>query len=959
MKYYSIVLLSLLFLNICYASSKFDAISYYPDQLIIKLKNTEQINLDLEKFTKILSSSNIAIANIEPLLRPSLVQGYQKAIEKNTQIQPFAIQRLEQLKLYYKLTFTAPYNIEYLAKLISAVQTVEYVEPVPKRWIIAEANDPLLSEQYYLDQIHAKEAWDLLPSTSDSVVVAIIDTGADLDHEDLRDKIFLNSGEIGTDQLGQDKRTNGIDDDGNGFIDDWRGWDFYSNDNTPVPGNPHGTHVAGIIGAIVNNEKGIAGINPKAKLLILKIGPDNPFSTTVANGYEAMVYAAMMGARVINCSWGGPTRSRSEQEIIDIVTANGVLVVAAAGNEGIQQTFYPAGYDGVIAVGAVNQNDRRAYFSNYGYFIDVMAPGSNILSTVPNNGYEYQSGTSMAAPVAAGVASLIALQFPHYSPLQLGEHLKITADSIDHLQPNYRGLLGYGRVNAYTALSISYPQSMILQDYSISDQNNDNVIEKGETFALTLQVLNVLNPIRKGKILVLSENSLPTNPPQYDLSIGELETLESRSIQEPLLFEMSPNVPNNYTYTMQILFLDGEKTVGRSYIQFVVNPTYRTLHENDIAVTVNDRGNIAYNDYPNNLQGEGFRYKGGRSILFEGAVMIGVSPQRLSNVARGADQMRQDDSFVPQQPVSVVFDNNNREAVAISMYQDQGAIDQVGVSVLQHTIEPLDSLVRNAVILSYTVQNQNSITLDSLFTGLYFDWDIGLSGQGDYCEWQDEQMYAFIQNTIEDSLPVIGLTLLSKQPMNFFAIDNNGSSPSNPGVYDGYTRNEKWQTMTSGIQRKRSSITDISCVISGGPVQLLPGESEEFIFGIVAGYTKEEVERSIQRLREYLANKGVDVQLPPNTVAQKVEYEFYPNPVDAQHNPTLVLKLPDSFYVKIDLYTVTGVKVQSFLDEYLPAGEHVLELPFSNTVGLSSAQYFLQITIRGGARYVLPVVIFH
>ncbi len=932
----------------------------YPDQFFVKFtspaKSTKTLQEMRDQLKQKLKQYGV-VGEIRALVRRPLLRQFQQRLVQRQGLQKQAVGIIQRLQSIYRLRISQPYAPAYVQKLIASLPFVEYVEPVPKRWISGASDDPLLADQKHLEQIHVLEAWDYLPEDADTVLVAVLDTGADLDHEDLQEHIFLNAGEMGTDANGQDKRSNGIDDDGNGYVDDWRGWDFFYDDNEPVPGNSHGTHVAGIIGAVVNNGTGIAGVNPYVKLLILKLGPDDPFSVTVAYGYEAMVYAAAMGARIINCSWGGPTRSRTEQEVIDAVTQSGTLVVAAAGNEGIRQTFYPAGYQNVIAVGSVNAGNRRSYFSNYGYFIDVMAPGENILSTMPNNQYRRQSGTSMASPVAAGVASLIAVQHPEYSPLQIGEHLKITCDSIDHLQPNFAGLLGYGRVNALTAVSTPTARAMIVQGYQFADADGDQVMEKGEEIRLNLDALNVLAPVQNARVELQSDAQYPADPPTVSLSIGALGTLQPWSTPSPLVLRLPEAVPSNYLYSFKVVFYDGDQQIGRTFLSIIVNPTYRTVAENDIAVTLNDRGNLGYNDYPNNVQGDGFRYQGSSSILFEGALMVGISPDRLSNVARGADQMRQDRSFVPLQPVQVIQDAEQQEAQASAQFQDQQRIDEVGVRVVHRLIEPLIPELSNVVLLEYTVTNETAENLDSLFTGLYFDWDIGMSGQGDLCLWDDEGYFGYVYNTRTDSLPHVGLTLLSKQPINFFAIDNDGSGGANPGVYDGFTRSEKWQTMTSGIGRKRSNVTDVSAVIAGGPISLAPGESEKFIFGIAAGWSRQEVRVAIDRMREYLQNKGVDVQMPAKKSPQKLLVRLYPNPATADQSPVLELQALDSQQVEVELVSVLG-RLLGKLPVMTLAPQQVKQIELQQLLtlsGVSNAQYFVRVRTPDQV-FIVPVV---
>jgi subtilisin family serine protease len=259
--------------------------------------------------------------------------------------------------------------------------------------------------------IDALRAWGVTTG-SDAVTVAVIDTGVDTAHPDLAPNVWLNPGEncAGC-------RTDGIDNDANGYVDDWRGWDFVNNDNDPFDDNGHGTHVAGTIGAVGDNGIGVAGVSWHVKLMPLKfIGADG--TGDVAGAVRAVRYATAMGARVSNNSWGGDEYSQALADAIAEADAAGSLFVAAAGNEGSDNDAspsYPAGYDlpNVISVAASDANDQIAYFSNYGRAtVDLAAPGQSIYSTWPGNGYRSLSGTSMAAPQVTGTAALAVAAHP-------------------------------------------------------------------------------------------------------------------------------------------------------------------------------------------------------------------------------------------------------------------------------------------------------------------------------------------------------------------------------------------------------------------------------------------------------------------------------------------------------------------------------------------------------------------
>ena len=272
-------------------------------------------------------------------------------------------------------------------------------------------NDPLYDQQWEHDVIKPDLLWN--ETKGEDVVVAVIDTGVDYYHEDLAENIWKNPGEI---------PGNGIDDDGNGYVDDVVGWDFVANagpgclgiedcrdeDNDPSDVNGHGTHVAGIIAAVQNNNKGISGIAPKAKIMPLRAGYSVGFSAFLKTSdiINALTYAINNGADVINMSFAGYELHVLSQ-ILNLADSLGIVSVAAAGNNSSNIKIYPAALSSVISVGALADASYKASYSNYGDWVDIVAPGSWITSTIPGNQYGTKSGTSMASPLVAGVVALI------------------------------------------------------------------------------------------------------------------------------------------------------------------------------------------------------------------------------------------------------------------------------------------------------------------------------------------------------------------------------------------------------------------------------------------------------------------------------------------------------------------------------------------------------------------------
>lgn len=344
-----------------------------------------------------------------------------------------------------------------------------------------------------LHKIDAAAAWD--SAQGEGVVVGVVDTGLDYNHEDIAANVWQHPGETGADALGRDKRANGVDDDGNGYVDDWRGWDFVTSDGTPGDNDPadnhgHGTHVSGTVAAVANNGLGVAGVAPRARVMPLKALDANGNGTTEDLSL-AILYAGENGAGVVNNSWGGT--GDTPQTLTDVVAfVHNVwrsVVVAAAGNNNLDvgtpaRGFYPACIRESIAVSAFTHEDLKASFSNYGAKVDVAAPGGgdadptglvvqpprsvlSLLSSTAGSAmtgsgqlvvgtkYLRQMGTSMASPHVAGVAALVRSLHPEFSPEQVRQAIRRSSDDVG--AAGFDTQSGYGRLNAARALTESAP----------------------------------------------------------------------------------------------------------------------------------------------------------------------------------------------------------------------------------------------------------------------------------------------------------------------------------------------------------------------------------------------------------------------------------------------------------------------------------------------------------------------
>ena len=380
--------------------------------------------------------------------------------------QPFGKEK-KAVKLY--LTFLVEfknYNQD-LVKIIKKLQTlsnIDYAELVYRDHKDFIPNDPSYSSCWHLPKIQADLSWDLGKGNSD-VVVSIVDDAITINHPDLKDVIWVNPDEI---------PNNGIDDDNNGYIDDINGWDTYTNDNDPSPFSntnawAHGTHCAGIAGAHTDNGIGISSVGCGISIMAVKTADNNGL---VNQTWDGVYYSILAGADIISCSWSSGSYSQTNYNIIEFGINSGSIIVAAAGNNGANLSSnpkYPACYNGVICVANTTQSDTKASSSNYGTRIDISAPGSSIISTIPYNGYDYKTGTSMSAPMVAGLLGLMKSYSPNATNEQLVNCMKSSCNDIDPVNTSYIGLLGAGRINAYQALlCLSPPSANFMLNYQDS-----------------------------------------------------------------------------------------------------------------------------------------------------------------------------------------------------------------------------------------------------------------------------------------------------------------------------------------------------------------------------------------------------------------------------------------------------------------------------------------------------------
>ncbi|MFZ9861961.1 MAG: S8 family peptidase, partial [Gemmataceae bacterium] len=370
------------------------------------------------------------------------------------------LRSLEIVDGLYELQIPEGTTVQQALATFRADTSVNVAEANYRLMLERIPNDPSFGSLYGMNNtgqtgglvdadIDAPEAWDISTGTRNTIV-AVIDSGVDYTHPDLAANMWRNAGEIAGD---------GVDNDGNGYVDDMYGYDFANNDSNPMDDNGHGTHVAGTIGAVGNNGIGVAGVSWNTRIMALKFLSANGSGST-ASAISALNYAVQMGAKVSNNSWGGGGFSSLLSTAISNARNAGHIFVAAAGNSATNNDVtanYPSNYtqDNVVAVAATDSRDALASFSSYGATtVDIAAPGVGILSTLPGNRYGTYSGTSMATPHVAGAISVIWDQNPSLTYQQVIQKLYASVDKISVLTGK---VVTGGRLNLAKALGTTTP----------------------------------------------------------------------------------------------------------------------------------------------------------------------------------------------------------------------------------------------------------------------------------------------------------------------------------------------------------------------------------------------------------------------------------------------------------------------------------------------------------------------
>lgn len=839
------------------------------------------------------------------------------------------------LNLIYTLSVNNSHSSTDVVKLLETLNIFEYVEPKRIRSIDFTPNDTKLSQQYYLAQINAYSAWDITQGNT-AIKIGIIDTGTDLDHPDLETQMAENSADP----------VNGIDDDNDGYVDNFNGWDFMDNDHEPqADESSHGIHVAGIAAAATNNTEGVAGVGFNTQFLPIRAAN----GSQVIYGYEGIVYAADMGCDIINCSWGGFGYSKFEEDIINYATYNkDALVVCAAGNSDKNQPYYPAAYENALAVSSINYLDNKSSFTNHGYWVDIAATGEGIYATWKDGGYNSNTGTSMASPVVAGAAGLVLAKFPQLSALQVKERLIATSFNIDGINAGYEYKLGAGRIDVNAAISGAITQASVVFGNVKVSNGNDNVFKIGDSIFISGTFTNYLAQSANVNVSVTSLTpSVTVNHSTENLGVMAA-SLQKNNYNSPFSFKVLNTANQNENAVFRIDITDGFFH-NTYFVEALINVDYLNIAVNQLAATVGSKGQFGYNGREQR-NGLGMKFNNGVSQLFEGGLMIGTNQL---GYAQAVDRIRNqpgsyDDDFASVQNVSQGVNLPNADYFLSGVFNDSLAyVDSIGVQVSYTGYASNEVGHQNYIVLEYTVVNKTVNDFTDINIGLFADFDVANFDHNQaHTDWI--RFLTYTENTTEN-VPVFGVQLLSQNQFNSYCFDLIPGGGGGGDITQNYSSNNKVQSMKniryhSGVGSNTGN--DVAQVTSAKGISILAGDSVTVAFALHAADNVFLIQRSADSAY-YRYNGAL-----PNSVNEIENFsskiKVYPNPVQKE--------------VTIDASLLAGKGAWSFKVydsvgkiEYNSSMIYAKPKTVYNTENLSAGVYFVEIQM-GRKTYVTKLI---
>lgn len=773
-------------------------------------------------------------------------------------------QRMVDISTIYRLVFEDDVYVWSVIGYLQKDRDVVYAEPLYKVSLLDVPNDPLAlpenanadgAYQYWTRNVRSYEAWDITQGDT-AIIIGISDTGTSLNHPDLAGNIKIN----------YDDPIDGIDNDNDGYVDNYKGWNFALGDNnTQIPhdcnSNTHGAYVSGISSAVTNNGIGVSGAGYKCKFVPLRIMNDNG---VLVNTYQSIVYAANHRFNVVNCSWGSTSYQQMGQDAVDYAVYNyDLLVVAAAGNEGVEGRFFPASFENVLSVAATDINDAKWNNSSYSTTVDVSAPGTMFVSTSENGYATMWGGTSFASPIVAGSAGILRSYFPELNALQITELIRVSADNIDTLSyfvpdsllvvdstfveyfdsihvdstwngvdgyeydtthhqvyfgqyvfdtsyvdasyrvyfnENFAGMLGGGRLNLYNALTLSSDNMYSSLLHNAQFDRHDDVMD------ITGVVTNYLNARTNLKILLSTESPYIS----FDNSAINLADLQSMQSDSSCFIRLlvAEDAPKELSVKIKMTFVSDEFE-NEQLLDVLVNGGYIDVRSGNLNLTVAGNGRLGYTDVNAEI-GHGFYYDDYYDLFYDCGIVAGMSGSEIYSSVR-----QMSDFYIEEYPHFV--DDTLSAVHAVARMIDTLDFNSKNIEILLDVYADDEDYI----IADYSLVNKGIENVENYYFGLFADWDLyepaenttvyDEEGKFLYCRYQGARsLYA-------------GLKLLSGQHPIDYSLPNKAGGDGAIDISDGFSDLEKFYMISN--TSISNAVYDMVQYSGAGPFNIAVGDT--------------------------------------------------------------------------------------------------------------------------------------
>jgi hypothetical protein len=564
----------------------------------------------------------------------------------------------------------------------------------------------------------------------------------------------------------------------------------------------------------------------------LKISVDNlpvPFF-----GFQAVAYAADHGADIINMSWGGSTRYRLGEDVINYATVNkGSLCVAAGGNTPSNIVLYPAGYRNCMA--SMGSEDGDAFWyetvsfgSTYNFLADVTAPSQGIYTTWDDGSCNSGTGTSVGAPMTCGVAGLVKARYDSLNMIQVGQKVRMGADPNIYLlnSATYTEKMGRGRINAFDALNNNTPSIRIADLWLEEDDNDDEEIQIGDTVWVHARFINWLSPVNDVTITMTSPTTTKVNVLHGSVDVGDLGTLDTTSIW------LAP-----FQYVVTGSAVAGERLYLRfdyagvgyddyEYIEFIVQPNYVNVDENLMETSINSNGVWGYMNYPTSSIGKGVIQDNYGLYIQEGGFMVGNGAANVSNSVRNPGGSK-DAHFTSLMTANRSKPGTFADLEAYAKFNDNAAgAAKLGVEITETVYQWEDSLADDYIIFEYKVVNTNASAISDVYAGHWIDWWMWNS-YANHTRYDSATQMTYAWDNYHVNPRWLGLSLLTEQDPHPFAAQDS------LGIDFDFTIASKWDALRADPANINYYNTEVVGMMSGGPVAIASMDTAIFAFALV------------------------------------------------------------------------------------------------------------------------------